>query len=84
MQLTDYTKIAEKYIKENDVNFIVNAIGREFMMKYGKEEAMRVLTPFMKDRSFVNSVEGLIYYFSVMKLDYIALDNIVGTIIGIK
>ena len=84
MQLTDYTKIAEKYIKENDANFIVNAIGREFMMKYGKEESMKVLTPFMKDRSFVNSVAGLVSYFNAMKLNFIALDEMVGTIIVIN
>lgn len=83
-QLTNYKEIAEKYFSENDVNFIVKATGREFMMKYGREKAMEVLSPFNEDLSFLNSVDGLVSYFEAIQLDWISLDNMVGTLIFIK
>lgn len=83
-QLSNYKEIAEKYISENNVTFIVRATSRKFMMKYGREKAMEVLAPFNQDRSFLTSVEGLVSYFEAIQLDWICLDNMVGTLIFIK
>lgn len=67
-------EIAELYINSGlkdrtDVSALINESAKQLVQKVGKENAMNVCMPFMKNKESLFTIEGLTSYLEAIEID---------------